>query len=241
MFGNRDPSNFTADAAVRRSRILAERWAASAISGASKSAHGPQLPPEPTIDVTTLRRRVTDLAELIENQDITEGQIERFFDENDWMLLRSMGYSAYKSQIEIPPRALADSDQGIKPDKFLERTDGLYDVLDLKKPNAKLVAGPKNRKHASNPLSEAAAQVRTYITFCSQPAVRDNLAAQGITVLSPLGIVLMGRRPDLKDWEAVKPTLGIKAFTYDDIIGSLETIIDWVEKTKVDNPLESEN
>ena len=173
-----------------------------------------------------------DFKNVIADPANDEYRIENFFDQQPWILERGFGYKRYHSQVKIKQSLLSRSNQGIRPDKFLERNDGFCDILDLKKPDAPLVIKKPNRARASAKLTEAEAQVDTYVNFVKEPRVRDELQRKGIKVLSPKGLVLIGRTPtDVPDeWEDVKDRLSVEILTYDDLVGQMDIIISWIEE-----------
>lgn len=220
IFGDITENNFTIEKAKSRARIYAEKWIANKLSDGKID------------NVSKLRQLVEEFKNLASNEGIKEPDIERFIDEYPWIIERGLGYKRYYSQITIDEKLLSRSDHDIRPDKFLERNDGYCDVLDLKRPDAPIIVKKLNRTHASSKLTEAEAQVDSYVNFIKEPKVREELKKRGIKVLSPKGIVLMGRSPksDSDSWEDVKNRLSVGAFTYDDIINELETIISWVDE-----------
>ena len=220
FFGDISESNFTVQKAKSRAHIYAEKWITRKISGNKVDS------------VKELRDALDDFKNLILRADVDEPDIERFLDKSPWILERGFGYKRYHSQVTVDETHLSRSEQDIRPDKFLERNDGYCDILDLKRPDAILLVRKTNRTHASAKLTEAEAQVDNYVTFVNEPKVRDELHNRGIKVLSPKGLVLIGRTPsdDLENWEYVRNRLSVSAYTYDDLINELETIISWIEE-----------
>lgn len=219
IFGDITEANFTKEKAIKRARIYAEKWITNKLSDGK-------------IDqVSKLRNLIEEFKKLVSTEGISEHEIERFIDNNPWFIERSLGYKRYHSQVTIEENLLSRSDQDIRPDKFLERNDGYCDVLDLKRADAPVIISKPNRAHASAKLTEAEAQVDVYVNFVKEPKVRDELRKRGIKVLSPNGLVIMGRTTDkdIDSWEDVKKRLSVKVFTYDDVINELETIISWIE------------
>lgn len=220
LFGDISESNFTKEKAKSRARLYAAKWVTNKISDGKIDS------------VTKLRSAIEEFKNLIIRADINEAEIERFIDQSPWVLERGFGYKRYHSQVTIEEKHLSRSEQDIRPDKFLERNDGYCDILDLKRPDSPILVKKTNRAHASAKLTEAEAQVDTYVTFVKEPKVRNELRKKGIKVLSSKGLVLMGRTPfnNLEGWEDIKNRLSISAFTYDDLIGELETLVSWIEE-----------
>jgi hypothetical protein len=153
--------------------------------------------------------------------------------------IRRLGFSKegwvtrYRSQVHIPKKYLSRSDRAVCPDKFLERTDGYWDILDLKKADVRIMIRKPNGTHASAALTEAIAQVSTYVRLAREPAVRAALEVLDIRVLHPAGLLLIGRRPrdDGDAWEDVRAQQGeVKVYTYDDLLEQIEEIISLLER-----------
>lgn len=224
IFGDISEENFTEARARERARKYAVQWVMLSILGRQD-----KQPKE-------LRTILNQLDSLINQANISETEIEKFLDQNRWIIERGLGYKHYHSQINIPHHLLSSGKKGIKPDKFLERHDGSSDILDLKRVDTNLLVIKVNRSHASAKLTEAEAQIEQYCKFVREPKVREYLGGKGIKILSPRGIALIGRRPNneiLEEWENIKERLAISAFTYDDLLDEIETLVKWVEKISI--------
>lgn len=222
IFGDCSESNFTEGKARERAKTYANQWALNKITGGKISS------------IVGLRAAVDRLRHLVESTpSVPEPEIEEVLNDHPWLIERGLGYKSFKSQIEIPEDCLSRSDKGIKPDKFLERHDGFCDILDLKRADARLLIVKDNRNHRSANLTEAESQVQTYLDYAKEPKVREFLAAKGIRVLYPRGLLIMGRRkaePNADQWEEVRSRLNVDLYTYDDLIAELDLIILWIEK-----------
>lgn len=219
LFGNITKENYTRDKAKHRAQQYVQSYLASEISNGKLKT------------TSELRTKIEEFKALISTPNIGELKLEEFLDKSPWILERGLGYKKYHSQVAIDKEILSRSEAGIKPDKFLERHDGYCDILDLKRSDVHTQVKKSNRTHASSKLTEAEAQVDNYIEYVNEPKVRDYLRTKGIKVLSPRGLVLMGRAPqtNIEDWELVKKRLSIKAITYDDLINELQAIVGWIE------------
>ncbi len=218
IFGNNHISNFSLENARSRARIVAYKSILSSVTGNVNK-------------VEELKNVLIELKNKI-NNDVGEIEIEKFIDSNKWILEKGIGCQKYFSQISIPKDLLYDADGGIKPDKYMMNNDGYCDILDLKKPSAKLIVIKNNRSHQSSSLTEAEAQIDKYIDFSREPKVRDYLLTLNIKITKPDGIVLIGRTPKeyLKEWIDIKKRLQIKVYTYDDLVNNLDNLIDWIDK-----------
>lgn len=220
IFGDISKSNFTPEKAKKRAKLYAENWITRNISNGS-------------IDTAQkLRLKYENFHSLIDNKDTSENEIEKFIDKNTWIIERSIGYKKFHSQITVESKFISRSDDDIRPDKFIEKEDGYCDILDLKKATTPIITGKKNRKKQSAGLSDAEAQIDKYTEFANEPKVREELSKKNINILKPKGIVIIGRTTpeNITDWIDIKKRLSIEAYSYDEILQRLETIILWVEK-----------
>lgn len=159
------------------------------------------------------------LEELINDPDVGEQQLQEFFESRPH-LLAGLDYG----RVEPHPR-LERLDQGVLiPDFMLEpKSGGLADILDLKKPKAKLVAGKADRLRPSAAISEAVAQLREYRAWFDDPAHREEFRDRyKMTAYKPSVVVVIGRDPtadpyELKRlWEDLPPKTTV--LTYDDLL-----------------------
>ncbi len=217
VFGSTNPDDFTPQRARQRAEAYATHWALSIITHDSIRT------------ATEVGGAIDAFRQEVNNPRAREEDLEKCLDAHPWMLERALSCAQYHSQVSIPEELMSRSDQGIRPDKLVVRHDGLVDVLDLKKATVRLVVGRKNRRKASAHVSEAEAQIDTYIRLLEEPNVRDYLANLGIRVLRPRGLLVMGRRPaHLDDWEDVRSRLGVLIYTYDDVLDELDRLLGWL-------------
>lgn len=220
FFGDISFSNFSQQKAKSRAIAFVNSFASQTISS------------KKITDISGIRSTISDFHSLIDNNTTDEHAIEVFVDTNPWILERSLGYKKYYSQITIDSSLLSRSDNKIRPDKFLERNDGYCDILDLKRPDMKIIIKKRNRNHASAAVTEAESQVATYVEFCCEPLVRKYLKTKNIQILWPQGLVIIGRidKKDKDIWEDIKKRSAIKLITYDDLMQNLEELLNWFEE-----------
>ena len=110
-----------------------------------------------------------------------ERRLQSFFETHPHFLLGAE-YKRLHSQVVM------ESQEGsLIPDFFLEKLDSNFaDIVDLKKPNAKLVVGAKNRRGFSAALTNALNQLRVYRDFFENTARRKQFHdAYGFTAFRP--------------------------------------------------------
>lgn len=159
------------------------------------------------------------LEELINEADVSEQELQEFFEAHPH-LLAGVDYG----RIEPHPR-LERLDQGVLiPDFMLEpKSGGFADILDLKKPNVKVVAGKPDRLRPSAAISEAVAQLREYRAWFDDVAHRDEFRDRyKMSAYKPSVVVVIGRDPTADPyevkrlWEGLPPKTSV--LTYDDLL-----------------------
>src|ERR1043165_928292 len=106
------------------------------------------------------------LVELLQNDVTSENTYQRYF-ENNPIVFKVLGYSeAYPK-----PRFPLSDGEWLEPDFLLERPDGLFEILDLKTPQEKLIsARKKHRTTLSKKVDEYLSQVETYSEYFDDQA-----------------------------------------------------------------------
>src|SRR5262249_47892760 len=93
---------------------------------------------------------------LINRADTTEWDLQKFFERHPMFLLGSQ-YQRLHSQVAL----IKDDGTQIIPDFFAERIGTSFaDIIELKKPNARLLSGAPGRKGLAASLTRALNQMR---------------------------------------------------------------------------------
>jgi len=93
-----------------------------------------------------LYQQVEQLEWLINKDNTTEYDIQKFLENNPWFLL-GIEYKSLHSQLILTREDIGN----LKPDFMLERVDnGFVDIVELKRPQEKLVVGDSNRRTFSH-------------------------------------------------------------------------------------------
>jgi hypothetical protein len=169
---------------------------------------------------------------LINKPEVTEFDIQKFFEENPHFLLLTRLMQALP-QIRLPNETgkLLIPDFILKPIVALQRLrDSNWEVLDLKRPQAKLLAGPSDHRRFSSEVHQAITQVKNYRAHFENPqntnAINDIL---GHRLKHPKLAVLIGRMPPasqvevLEQEQAREPQVSI--VTYDEILERQKNLI----------------
>jgi Domain of unknown function (DUF4263) len=159
--------------------------------------------------------------ELINRPHVTEADLQKFFEEHPHFLVTTRLMQA------LPHVPLTDNngkllipDFVLKPIVAFQR-DSNWEILDLKHPQAKLLAGLSNHKRFSQDVMKAINQVKDYKDHFENPQNSKAVAsALGHTLRHPRLGVLIGRMPDnveaLEEAQAREPE--VRIVTYDEIL-----------------------
>lgn len=155
---------------------------------------------------------------LINNPHSTEHDLQRFFERYPKFLLGTE-YKDLHSQVILT----SDDRSALIPDFLLERIGSNYcDIIDLKKPNARLLTGPRNRRGFTRHLTMALNQLREYRNYFDDLANRNAFHKKyGLQAYRPRIMVIIGRSRDFYN-EMERTTVSdeyrnIQVLTYDDI------------------------
>jgi hypothetical protein len=162
---------------------------------------------------------VDELEALINGTGVSESQLQSFFERNPDFLCGDIYEEAYPHIVLQRPE-IGDliPDFALKP----YNQHAFCDLLELKRPSAKLVVGQDNRRRLSAAVMEAVAQLREYRNYFDLDRNRDDIEeAYGLRFFQPRMIVVIGKRSeyspyDLRKAESDVPYLTIT--TYDDLV-----------------------
>lgn len=162
---------------------------------------------------------IDEFEALINSARVSESQLQDFFERNPDFLCGDMYEAVY------PHIVLQRQEAGpLIPDFALKphSENALCDLVELKRPSARLVVGQSNRKRLSSGLLEACAQLREYRDYFELPGNRKAIEEiYGLRFFRPRMVVVIGKRADylaydLRKAESDIPHLTIT--TYDDLL-----------------------
>nr|BEK65685.1 hypothetical protein KPHV_29120 [Kitasatospora purpeofusca] len=165
------------------------------------------------------QERVRELEDLINDPKADELALQRFFEANPEFLLGD-AYERAIPQLFLP----LEGQQSLEPDFGLRphNPNALGDLLDLKLPQVKLLAGIPARRRLTAKVTEAVAQMRTYQRYFNDPVRREAIRERYDTrFYLPRLFVVIGRRADLDPIElrdAESDFQGLQLVTYDDVL-----------------------
>jgi anti-anti-sigma regulatory factor len=127
----------------------------------------------------------------------------------------------FRSTLALTPHPAAD-DAAMIPDFFVKRVGlELWDVLDIKTADARVVVGGKSRRHFSSAVAEATAQLREYSRRLRTPQIKQYLFERyQMTVSEPVAMVIVGRDfcfSSQVEKDQFREQDGVKVYTYDDL------------------------
>lgn len=130
-----------------------------------------------------------DLEDLINDPDIREHDLQQFFEAHPHLLTRDSHVRA------IPHPVLARNEGDLIPDFMLELDNASFaDLVELKLPKARVVAGRKNRVRPAAELTSALAQVREYQGHFEDSGNRRRFSdTYGVDAYRPAAVIIIGR------------------------------------------------
>jgi hypothetical protein len=183
--------------------------------------------------VADVRKAAADYRRLLEDPNSTETDLQRFIEENPWLL--GLDYAHIRPRRQIP-RGIVDF--------ILERFDGFHDLLELKSPQDPIITAPEAPElpppasdYALSPvLAGALAQVHVYRDVLTT----DAAAAERLYGLEhtrdPRAIIVIGRAELLPDHrrsvlrELNRSLHRVEIVPYDILARRADAVLDNVER-----------
>jgi len=163
--------------------------------------------------------QIEQFEHLLNKRNVTESDFQTFFKRNPKFVLGE-NYRKLYSQITL----LSDSGNELIPDFFAERIGSRFaDVIEIKKPSARLVVGKPNRRGFSAELTQALNQAREYRNFFDDALNRKRFHNDhGFEAFRPRLCIIIGRSSDYVDYiERIRiedEYKNLKVLTFDDIL-----------------------
>jgi len=179
-------------------------------------------------DLYGIQVEVEQFEVLINHPETAEGTFQRFFEEHPHFL-GDLQSSLPLSHVRLEHASgLYIPDFILKPIVAYQR-DTNWRVLDLKRPNAPLLAGPANHVRLSHDVTQAIAQLRDYGDYFQNPENAQRIVdALGHRLKYPELAVLIGRLRDtdpelLNKAQSREPD--VRIVTYDEILQHQQHLI----------------
>jgi Shedu protein SduA, C-terminal len=167
---------------------------------------------------------------LINKPDVRELDLQEFFEEHPHFLIatRLMQALPHVSLVDQEGKLLVP-DFVLKPIVAAQR-DSNWEILDLKHPQAKLLAGPSNHVRFSQDVMKAINQVKDYKDHFEDPRNAGAIAqVLGHALKHPKLGVLIGRMPESGDVEALEVAQSreteVRIVTYDEILETQKKLV----------------
>jgi hypothetical protein len=171
-------------------------------------------------DEFAIQLEVEEFEALINRNDVREQELQGFFERHPHFLSQ---LHTPLPHIRIPKKdgSVLIPDFILKP-IFAQQRDSKWEVIDLKLPQQRLLAGKGSRARLSSKVLDAIRQVRDYAEHLRDPDYPDKIAALlGHRLKRPTIGVLIGRlaNTDIDALEREQQQYaGVKIITYDEIL-----------------------
>ena len=172
--------------------------------------------------IPIMTSKIKEFEKMLKNKKTKEKTLQKFIYKNWWF---------FGSKYKNVHKEKAAGMKG-RNDFLLEKNDGYYDIVELKRANVPLF----NVKKAimSNDLKDALSQMAKYVDYYCRHYL-DHKDITKIDVLYPTGIIIIGRRKNnekqaLKYHQAILHQIELQ--TYDDLLDSAIQTIKSITKRK---------
>lgn len=174
---------------------------------------------------TELEDAINQLSHLLRKDESAEEKYQQYFEENP-IVFKVLGYSNAYPKLRLPR-----SDGGwYEPDFLLERPDGLFEILDLKTPQEKLITSrKKSRKRFYAKIGDYISQVEEYAEYFNNSEYRNQVKdIYSLDVqASPEIMIIAGIDRSVNKKKLLHQLLSRRThrphiFTYDDVLSSLQ-------------------
>lgn len=170
-----------------------------------------------------LEAGIAELTTLLEVPEIREDDFQRWFERHP-VVFDVLGY---RRSIPHPELTLPGSTTLI-PDFIAQRPDGLWEIVELKRPDTALLKNPERRTTFYSDMNAYVSQCLEYAERCSDShVVQSLLETHGIVVNAQPESTLIAGRSDGLDRLKVHGVLKrltpkIRHYTYDDVLDALQ-------------------
>lgn len=174
-------------------------------------------------DRAAIERALTELDALLETDDADEAHFQSWFERHPVAL------SAYGYVRVLPHPVLRRDDESYIPDFIGEGTDGIWEIVELKRPDTKVVKNTDRRTTFYSNLESYIAQCRDYARCFTERRFREEFNTQNAVLIQEVvnSVLVAGRRRDLDLHEVHRLLVDerggrVRLQTYDDVRARLE-------------------
>jgi hypothetical protein len=177
------------------------------------------------------RAQLEEFEALLADLKSIEQTFQSFFERNPHFL-RGIDYG----RVLAHPSLIREDGSALIPDFLLQPLGSKYaNILDLKRPNAKLVTSRRDRRHFAHGVHDAIAQVREYREYFERPEYRRAVQERyDLTSYRPSTFIVIGRQPESVTEEEMKRIAGdlpdfVVVQTYDDLLRKMRRMVELKE------------
>jgi hypothetical protein len=181
-------------------------------------------------DAFGIQYEIEQFEALVNSPNVGELDLQKFFEQNPHFLIAARLMQALPHVPLVDPNGkVLIPDFVLKPIVAFQR-DYNWEILDLKLPQAKLLAGPANHKRFSQDVMKAINQVRDYKDHFENPLNASKITnLLGHALRHPRLAVLIGRMPPSGEVEALEHAQArepeVRIVTYDEILETQKRLI----------------
>ena len=195
---------------------------------------GPALPtPAPsrlapgfTLRGFVLEPVIEQLEQMINARNCREQDLQEFFEQHVELLSALSGHTDARAQVRLSSAQVLIEAGGLRPgrpDFFLRAEDGFWDLLEIKRPSAKIVARTQRGVRLSQAVTDGVQQLRDYReSLLDDRRVEWLHDEHGIATAFPRLYLLIGRDQGFPDarWKRrlVQEIPDVSLATYDDLV-----------------------
>jgi hypothetical protein len=163
------------------------------------TSSGP-LPFKPAIAAAQTGRlfqaEIQQFSHLISDPNATERDLQKFFEHND-IFLKFLGYKHISAQVVL------EKDDGTRlvPDFMaLPILTDFWDIIDIKRPQARVYVGSRDRLDFAHGVRDLCSQLREYGAYFDDSRHQEKVRQKyGIKAYKPRLIGVIGNRPQVRD------------------------------------------
>jgi len=174
--------------------------------------------------------RFVELWGMVSTKEIA---ITQFLQNDKHKFILTMHFGARNIYPELTCLKLDQSAQAVRPDFFVEKSNGVCDIVEFKLPRMTkpMVVGPKNRRRFASWFSAYLAQASAYRRHFSEPRHRVDMKEKyELIVEMPTVTLVIGRRLDINTPEVrllLSEYSGINIISYDDLVDGVVAQLYW--------------
>lgn len=173
---------------------------------------------------TELEDAINQLAYLLQQGESAEEKYRQHFEKTP-IVFKVLGYSQFYPKLRFP---LPDGGW-LEPDFLLERTEGLFEILDLETPQEKLIVDRrKHRKKFRSKIEDYISQVEDYAEYFDDRENRERVKEiYSLDIQKRPEVIIIAGTDRNVNKKLLHHLLGRRIhrphiFTYDDILSSLQ-------------------